>query len=66
MHNSQEDQLLLCLSYWREYRTLFPVGMTYGVSKATASIIISYVKDYLIRSKKFNLPKKPPAGGGLD
>jgi hypothetical protein len=63
---SIEDQLLLCLSYWHEYRTLFHVGMTYGVSEATASIIVRYVEDCLIRSNKFNLPKKLPASGGLD
>lgn len=63
---SIEDQLLLCLSYWREYRTLFHVGMTYGVSEATASRIVRYTEDCLIRSKKFNLPKKLPVGGGLD
>ena len=63
---SIEDQLLLCLGYWREYRTLFHLGMTYGVSGATASRIVRYVEDYLIRFKKFNLPKKLPASGGLD
>lgn len=63
---SIEDQLLLCLSYWHEYRTLFHVGMTYGVSEATASIIVRYIEDCLIRSNKFNLPKKLSASGGLD
>ncbi|WP_228131249.1 transposase family protein, partial [Acinetobacter baumannii] len=27
---SLEDQDLLCLSYWREYRTLFHVATSYG------------------------------------
>lgn len=26
-----EDQVLLCLSYWREYRPLFCVATSYGV-----------------------------------
>ena len=57
---------MLCLSYWREYRTLFHVGMTYGVSESTASRIVRDVEDYLIKSKQFNLPKKTPNGGALD
>ena len=32
---SLEDQVLLCLSYWREYRTLFHVATSYGVSEPT-------------------------------
>lgn len=52
-----EDQLLLCLSYWHEYRTLFHVGMTYGVSEATASRIVRHVEDCLIKSNLFNLQK---------
>lgn len=61
-----EDQLLLCLSYWREYRTLFHVGMTYGVSEATASRIVRHVEDCLIKSNLFNLQKKLPKGEGFD
>ena len=63
---TKKDQLLLCLSYWREYRTLFHIGMTYGVSESTASRIVRDVEDYLIKSKQFNLPKKTPNGGALD
>jgi len=29
------DQLLMTLMYWREYRTEFHIGITYGVSEAT-------------------------------
>ncbi|RUP39445.1 MAG: transposase family protein [Acinetobacter sp.] len=61
-----EDQLLLCLSYWREYRTLFHVGMTYGVSETTASRIVRHVEDCLIKSNLFNLQKKLPKGTGID
>lgn len=31
---SVEDWVLLCLNYWREYRTLFHVAMSYGVFRA--------------------------------
>ena len=61
-----QDQLLLCLNYWREYRTLFHVGMTYGVSEATASRIVCHVEDRLIKSNLFNLNKKIPKGTGED
>lgn len=32
---SRADQLLMTLMYWREYRTEFHIGLTYGVSEAT-------------------------------
>ncbi|MFW1798991.1 transposase family protein [Acinetobacter nematophilus] len=63
---SSEDQVLLCLSYWREYRTLFHVAISYGVSELTASRIVRHVKDCLIQSNLFNLPKNLPAGEGID
>ncbi|RSO70830.1 transposase family protein [Acinetobacter radioresistens] len=63
---SVEDQVLLCLSYWREYRTLFHVAKSYGVSEPTASRIVRYVEDCLIQSKLFNLPKNLPEGEGID
>jgi len=76
---SLEDQVLLCLSYWREYRTLFHVATSYGVSEPTASRIVRHgvseptasrivrhVEDCLIRSNLFNLPKDLPEGEGID
>ena len=63
---SLEDQVLLCLSYWREYRTLFHVAMSYGVSEPTASRVVRHVEDCLIQSKLFNLPKSLPEGEGID
>ncbi|NNG75697.1 transposase family protein [Acinetobacter sp. ANC 4277] len=63
---SVEDQILLCLSYWQEYRTLFHVATSYGVSEPTASRIVCHVEDCLIQSKLFNLPKSLPEGEGID
>lgn len=63
---SLADQLLMSLSYWREYRTLFHVGLSYGVSEPSASRIIRAVEDQLIRSGLFSLPKKLPQGQGVD
>ena len=63
---SLEDQILLCLSYWREYRTLFHVATSYGVSEPTASRIVRHVEDCFIKSNLFNLPKNLPEGEGID
>lgn len=60
------DQVLLCLSYWWEYRTLFYVATSYGVSEPTASRIIRHVENCLIQSKLFNLLKELPEGEGID
>ena len=61
-----EDQVLLCLSDWREYRTLFHVAASYGISDPTASRIVRHVEDCLIWSNLFNLPKDLPEGEGID
>lgn len=36
-----EEQLLLTLTYWREYRTQFHVALSYGVHETTATRIIA-------------------------
>lgn len=55
---SRADQLLLTLMYWREYRTEFHVGLTYGVSEATVCRTIKKIEDVLMKSKQFHLPGK--------
>jgi len=55
---SRADQLLMTLMYWREYRTEFHIGQSYGVSEATVCRTIRKVEDVLVRSKKFRLPGK--------
>jgi hypothetical protein len=55
---SRADQLLLTLMYWREYRTEFHIGLTYGVSEATVCRTIKKVEEVLIHSKQFHLPGK--------
>lgn len=52
------DQLLLTLSYWREYRTQFHVALSYGVHETTVTRIIGKVEDALVASGRFNLPKQ--------
>ncbi|MDR0235962.1 transposase family protein [Acinetobacter sp.] len=61
-----EYQVLLCLSYWREYRTLFHVTPSYGVSEPIASRIIRQVENTLVPSGLFILPKDIPEGEGID
>ena len=55
---SLEDQLLLALSYWREYRTQFHSAASYGVHESTANRVITKVENLLISSGKFSLPKR--------
>ena len=49
------DQLLLTLSYWREYRTLFHIAADYGVHESNAQRIVTRVEDCLIKSGRFAL-----------
>jgi len=55
---SLEDQLLLTLSYWREYRTQFHIAATYSIHESSANRIMSKVENALLQSGKFKLPKK--------
>jgi hypothetical protein len=52
------DQLLMTLMYWREYRTEFHIGQSYGISEATVCRTIHKVENALVRSGKFRLPGK--------
>ena len=51
-----EDQLLMMLAYWREYRTYFHIGQTYGKSESQTYRIIKWCEDTLSKSKIFRLP----------
>ncbi|CAN5433794.1 hypothetical protein BH10ACI1_BH10ACI1_08260 [soil metagenome] len=53
-----EDQVLLTLSYWREYRTMFHLGQDYDLHESNVSRIIRRVEDILIKCRKFSLPGK--------
>lgn len=55
---SRADQLLMTPMYWREYRTEFHMGLTYGVSESTVCRTIQKVENVLIQSKQFHLPGK--------
>jgi hypothetical protein len=55
---SNANQLLLTLMYWREYRTQFHIGETYGVSEATVCRTINKIETMLMNSGQFRLPGK--------
>ncbi|WP_353934176.1 helix-turn-helix domain-containing protein [Acinetobacter haemolyticus] len=48
-----EEQILLCLSYWREYRSLFHVATSYAVSEPTAPRVVRHVENCLMKSNLF-------------
>lgn len=51
-----EDQLVLALSFWREYRTHFHLSEDWGVDESTVRRTIERVEDALISSGEFSLP----------
>lgn len=52
-----EDQLLITLGYWREYRTYFPISQTYGKSESPAyRMIRKWCEDTLAKSEVIRLP----------
>lgn len=53
---SVEDQLLLVLEYWREYRTQFHIGTSWGISESAVCRLIGKVETLLMNSGKFRLP----------
>lgn len=55
---SVEDQLLVVLEYWREYRTQFHIATTWGLSESAVCRLIQKVEGLLMDSGKFCLPGK--------
>ncbi len=55
---SIEDQVLLTLEYWREYRTMFHLGTSWSISESSVSRIITRVEDILTQAEEFTLPGK--------
>ncbi len=55
---SQADKLLLLLMYYREYRTQFHIGITYGISESRVCEIIKETEGILIKDPRFRLPGK--------
>ena len=55
---SIENQVLLTLSFWREYRTLFHLGRDWNLHESNVSRLVRRVEDILIKSGRFSLPGK--------
>ena len=55
---SIENQVLLTVSFWREYRTLFYLGRDWNLHESNVSRTVRRIEDILIRSGKFSLPGK--------
>src|ERR1700720_4680635 len=51
-----EDQLLMMLEYWREYRTYFHIAQAYGLSESAVYRNIKWCENTLAKSKAFRLP----------
>jgi hypothetical protein len=52
---SRADQLLMTLMYWREYRTEFHIGVSYGISESTVCRTIKKIEDALMKSEIFHI-----------
>ena len=51
-----DDQLVLTLGFWREYRTHHHISLDWDVDEATVRRTIERVENALIKSGKFSLP----------
>lgn len=52
------QMMLMTLEYWREYRTYFHLGMSYGISESNCYKIIKWVENVLIKCEDNHLPGK--------
>ena len=50
------DKLLITLEYYREYRTMERIALTYGCSKSSVSRSIAWVEESLSADGHFQLP----------
>jgi Helix-turn-helix of DDE superfamily endonuclease len=55
---SIEDQVLMTLEYWREYRTHFHIGISWGLDEANVRRNISKIENILIKSGLFRIDGK--------
>ena len=52
---SIEDQVLIFLEYYKEYRTFFHIGKAYNVDESTIYRMVSKVENCLLEDEKFRL-----------
>jgi Helix-turn-helix of DDE superfamily endonuclease len=60
---SVEDQILMTLMYYREYRTQFHIGETYGLHESNVGKNIRRIETILKKCKVFTLPGKEKLSG---
>ncbi len=53
-----EDQVLMVIQYWREYRTYYHIGLDWGLSESAVCRTVYKIENILIKSRKFSLPGK--------
>ena len=53
-----EDQILVTLQYWREYRSYFHLSKDWKIAESTVCRLVRKVENILIKSRKFSLPGK--------
>ncbi|KAM3092059.1 IS5 family transposase [Phormidesmis sp. 146-12] len=50
-----EDQLLIAMEYWREYRTQLHIGQSWGIDETTVGRMVRKIETILIQSGEFSL-----------
>jgi hypothetical protein len=55
---SIQDQVLIFLEYYKENRTFFHIGATYGVNESTVYRIVTKIENCLMKDEKFSLNGK--------
>jgi hypothetical protein len=60
------QKILVTLQYWREYRTYFHIGATWGVSESTIWRTVNDMELTLMKSGKFRIPGKKALLKGCD
>jgi Helix-turn-helix of DDE superfamily endonuclease len=61
---SAEDNLLMLLMYYREYRTFLHISKSYGISEMQCWRIVTELEKILLQSKLFHLPGKKALHNG--
>lgn len=55
---SLENRLLMTLQYWREYRTYFHIGLSWGIDESVVCRTVHKIEHWLLASKAFHVPGK--------
>src|SRR5512134_1871002 len=55
---SLENRLLRALQYWREYRTYFQLGLSWGVDESVVCRTVHQIEQRLLTSQAFHVPGK--------